>query len=228
MYINEIFDKLGNLGNTEEIVISFQYHLDGIIKWRIVCREFCVYTRSIWDLVLSRSSCKSLKRFWYKLLSKKEENGGRCGRKVNAKIKFFRIWRYIRCRELRTKQKESAICTFTFSSYVQHLPRFVLCFSNWSAREATDKTQMFFFFFFLTKLHCQVPWIQIISANGNLSLNSLGLKALFRVSFLTIRIRKEESHVDSFFLLTCNLSKRINILNDLRYNIIYNKNYIVI
>lgn len=32
MYINEIFDKLGNLGNTEEIVISFQYHLDGIIK----------------------------------------------------------------------------------------------------------------------------------------------------------------------------------------------------
>lgn len=226
MYINEIFDKLSNLGNTEEI--SFQNRIDGIIKW-IVCTEFCVYTRNTWHLVLSRSSCKSLKRFWYKLSSKKEENGEeRYGRKVNAKIKFFRIWRYIRCRELRTKQKESAICTFTFSSYVQHLPRFVLCFSNWSAREATDKTQTFFFFFFLTKLHCQVPWIQIISANGNLSLNSLGLKALFRVSFLTIRIRKEESHVDSFFLSTCNLSKRINILNDLRYNIIYNKNYIVI
>lgn len=81
----------------------------------------------------------------------RKKKRGRCGRKMNAKIKFFRIWRYIRCRELRTKQKESAICTFTFFSYllfVQHLPRFVLCFSNWSAREATGKTQTFFFFFF--------------------------------------------------------------------------------
>lgn len=137
----------------------------------------------------------------------RKKKRGRCGRKMNAKIKFFRIWRYIRCRELRTKQKESAICTFTFFSYVQHLPRFVLCFSNWSAREATGKTQTFFFFF-LTKLHRQVPWIQIISASANLSVISLDLKALSRVSFLTIRINvKEESHVDSFFLSTCNLSK---------------------
>lgn len=30
MYINEIFDKLSNLGNTEEI--SFQNRIDGIIK----------------------------------------------------------------------------------------------------------------------------------------------------------------------------------------------------
>lgn len=32
MYINEIFDKLGNLENMEEIIISFQYRIDGIIK----------------------------------------------------------------------------------------------------------------------------------------------------------------------------------------------------
>lgn len=138
----------------------------------------------------------------------RKKKRGRCGRKMNAKIKFFRIWRYIRCRELRTKQKESAICTFTFFSYVQHLPRFVLCFSNWSAREATGKTQTFFFFFNKAASSSALNPNNFSQRESFSYFSSLDLKALSRVSFLTIRINvKEESHVDSFFLSTCNLSK---------------------
>lgn len=134
----------------------------------------------------------------------RKKKRGRCGRKMNAKIKFFRIWRYIRCRELRTKQKESAI----LPSFHMCNTSLALCFVFRTEAHGKLLVKPKRFFFFLTKLHRQVPWIQIISASANLSVISLDLKALSWVSFLTIRINvKEESHVDSFFLSTCNLSK---------------------
>lgn len=71
------------------------------------------------------------------------------------------------------------------------------------------------FFFFLTKLHRQVPWIQIISASANLSVISLDLKALSRVSFLTIRIKRGITRRFLFSFDVQFIQMSDNILNNL-------------